>query len=125
MPLEREVGRALANRGNVRLVVSAPAKDPDVTVTLGVNFDDAYDAEVHRSISSGSTARNRAARPTAGLDAWQIPHPGRGLRSRRASGPAVRQIPTVGTASSCGFSCNPLGALHGCPRVPRRREYSA
>ena len=32
-------------RGAKKVVISAPATDPDVTVVLGVNFDDAYDRE--------------------------------------------------------------------------------
>ena len=28
-----------------KVIISAPAKDPDVTVALGVNFDEAYDPE--------------------------------------------------------------------------------
>jgi glyceraldehyde 3-phosphate dehydrogenase len=39
-------------------VISAPAKDPDVTVVLGVNFDDAYDPGAHRIISNASCTTN-------------------------------------------------------------------
>jgi glyceraldehyde 3-phosphate dehydrogenase len=34
--------------GARKVIISAPAKDPDVTVALGVNFDDVYDPEAHR-----------------------------------------------------------------------------
>jgi glyceraldehyde 3-phosphate dehydrogenase len=34
--------------GARRVIVSAPAKDPDVTVALGVNFDDVFDPAAHR-----------------------------------------------------------------------------
>src|SRR5689334_2817782 len=40
--------------GARKVIVSAPAKDPDVTVVLGVNFDDAYDSDRHRVISNAS-----------------------------------------------------------------------
>ncbi|HEU4949798.1 MAG TPA: erythrose-4-phosphate dehydrogenase, partial [Candidatus Deferrimicrobiaceae bacterium] len=38
--------------------ISAPATDPDVTVALGVNFDDAYDPEQHHIISNASCTTN-------------------------------------------------------------------
>jgi glyceraldehyde 3-phosphate dehydrogenase (phosphorylating) len=44
--------------GAERVIVSAPAKEPDVTVALGVNFDDAYDPERHRIISNASCTTN-------------------------------------------------------------------
>jgi glyceraldehyde 3-phosphate dehydrogenase len=44
--------------GARKVIVSAPAKDPDVTVALGVNFDTAYDAESHRIISNASCTTN-------------------------------------------------------------------
>jgi glyceraldehyde 3-phosphate dehydrogenase (phosphorylating) len=44
--------------GAERVVISAPAKDPDVTVVLGVNFDDAYDPSAHRIISNASCTTN-------------------------------------------------------------------
>jgi glyceraldehyde 3-phosphate dehydrogenase len=40
------------------VIVSAPATDPDVTVALGVNFDEAYDAESHHIISNASCTTN-------------------------------------------------------------------
>ena len=48
--------------GARRVIVSAPVKDPDVTVALGVNFDEAYDAERQRS-SPTPPARPTAWRP--------------------------------------------------------------
>jgi len=44
--------------GAKKVIISAPAKDPDVTVALGVNFDDAYDAENHHIISNASCTTN-------------------------------------------------------------------
>ena len=40
--------------GAKKVIISAPATDPDVTVALGVNFDDAYDPESHNIISNAS-----------------------------------------------------------------------
>jgi len=45
-------------QGASKVIVSAPAKDPDVTVVLGVNFDSAYDREHHRVISNASCTTN-------------------------------------------------------------------
>src|SRR5690349_16154031 len=44
--------------GAKKVIISAPAKDPDVTVALGVNFDDAYDPEQHDIISNASCTTN-------------------------------------------------------------------
>jgi len=52
--------------GARKVIVSAPAKDPDVTVVLGGNFDDVYDAEAHRGISNDSCTTNCLA-PVAKL----------------------------------------------------------
>jgi glyceraldehyde 3-phosphate dehydrogenase len=44
--------------GAKKVIISAPAKDPDVTVALGVNFDSAYDPESHHIISNASCTTN-------------------------------------------------------------------
>jgi glyceraldehyde 3-phosphate dehydrogenase len=44
--------------GARKVIISAPAKDPDVTVALGVNFDEAYDPESHQIISNASCTTN-------------------------------------------------------------------
>src|SRR5262245_14425673 len=38
--------------GARKVIVSAPANEPDVTVVLGVNFDDVYDPERHHIVST-------------------------------------------------------------------------
>ncbi len=43
--------------GAKKVIISAPATDPDVTVALGVNFDD-YDPENHNIISNASCTTN-------------------------------------------------------------------
>ena len=40
------------------MIISAPATEPDVTVVLGVNFDDAYDPDSHHVISNASCTTN-------------------------------------------------------------------
>ncbi len=44
--------------GAKKVIISAPAKEPDVTVALGVNFDSAYDPESHDIISNASCTTN-------------------------------------------------------------------
>jgi glyceraldehyde 3-phosphate dehydrogenase len=44
--------------GAKKVIVSAPAKDPDVTVALGVNFDTAYDRDSHHIVSNASCTTN-------------------------------------------------------------------
>ena len=56
------------------MIISAPAKDPDVTVALGVNFEQAYDPDVHRIISNASCTTNCLA-PVA-----KVLHEGLGIR---------------------------------------------
>jgi len=43
--------------GARKVIVSAPAKEPDATVVLGVNFE-TYDPEVHRIVSNASCTTN-------------------------------------------------------------------
>src|SRR6266496_5000092 len=60
--------------GAAKVVVSAPATDPDVTVVLGVN-DGEYDPEAHRIVSNASCTTNCVA-PMAKVlhDALTIEH---------------------------------------------------
>jgi glyceraldehyde 3-phosphate dehydrogenase len=44
--------------GAKKVIISAPATEPDVTVALGVNFDEAYDKENHHVISNASCTTN-------------------------------------------------------------------
>jgi len=44
--------------GARKVIISAPAKEPDVTVALGVNFDSDYDPESHHVISNASCTTN-------------------------------------------------------------------
>jgi len=44
--------------GARKVIVSAPAKDPDVTVALGINFETEYDPEEHHVISNASCTTN-------------------------------------------------------------------
>jgi glyceraldehyde 3-phosphate dehydrogenase len=44
--------------GAKKVIISAPASEPDVTVALGVNFDNEYDPEQHHIISNASCTTN-------------------------------------------------------------------
>jgi glyceraldehyde 3-phosphate dehydrogenase len=44
--------------GAKKVIISAPASDPDVTVALGVNFDSTYDPASHHVISNASCTTN-------------------------------------------------------------------
>jgi glyceraldehyde 3-phosphate dehydrogenase (phosphorylating) len=45
-------------QGASKVIISAPAADPDATVVLGVNFDEVYDRERHEVISNASCTTN-------------------------------------------------------------------
>jgi glyceraldehyde 3-phosphate dehydrogenase (phosphorylating) len=124
--------------GARKVIVSAPAKDPDVTVVLGVNFETAYDPEAHRIISNASCTTNCLA-PVA-----KVLHEGLGIRHglmttvhaytgdqqlldgphkdfRRARAAACNLVPTTtGAAKALGLVVPELeGKLNGfAVRVP-------
>ena len=53
----REGAQKHLDAGAKKVIISAPATDPDLTVVLGVN-DDRYDAEAHSIISNASCTTN-------------------------------------------------------------------
>jgi glyceraldehyde 3-phosphate dehydrogenase len=69
---KREGAAAHLDAGAAKVVISAPATDPDVTIVLGVNDGD-YDPETHRIISNASCTTNCVA-PMAKVlhDAFRI-----------------------------------------------------
>jgi glyceraldehyde 3-phosphate dehydrogenase len=69
---KREDAQKHLDAGAEKVVISAPATEPDVTIVLGVN-DDAYDKEQHRIISNASCTTNCVA-PLAKVlnDAWGV-----------------------------------------------------
>jgi glyceraldehyde 3-phosphate dehydrogenase len=69
---KREDAEKHLQAGAEKVVISAPATDPDVTIVLGVN-EDVYDKEQHRIISNASCTTNCVA-PLAKVlnDAWGI-----------------------------------------------------
>ena len=57
---DREGAQKHLDAGAKKVVISAPATDPDLTVVLGVN-DDAYDPESHHIVSNASCTTNCVA----------------------------------------------------------------
>src|SRR5436309_6715749 len=55
---DRENASKHLQAGAKKVVISAPATNPDTTVVLGVNFDDAYDRDNHQVISNASCTTN-------------------------------------------------------------------
>jgi len=118
--------------GARKVIISAPAKEPDVTVALGVNFDSDYDRDKHDIISNASCTTNCLA-PLAKVlnDSFGIEHglmttihaytsdqrlqdmPHKDLRRARAA--AVNLIPTTtGAAKAVGLVLPELnGKLNG------------
>jgi len=54
----REDAAKHLSAGAKKVIISAPAKDPDVTVALGVNFDSDYDRDNHHIVSNASCTTN-------------------------------------------------------------------
>jgi glyceraldehyde 3-phosphate dehydrogenase len=54
---KREDAQKHLDAGAKKVIISAPATDPDITVVLGVNFDQ-YDPEKHNIISNASCTTN-------------------------------------------------------------------
>ncbi|HEX3977083.1 MAG TPA: type I glyceraldehyde-3-phosphate dehydrogenase [Solirubrobacteraceae bacterium] len=129
---DRENAAKHLEAGAKKVVISAPATNPDTTVVLGVNFDEAYDRESHQIISNASCTTNCLA-PVAKVihDTIGIKHglmttihaytadqrlqdmPHRDLRRARAA--AINLIPaSTGAAKAIGLVIPELnGKLHG------------
>ena len=55
---DRENAAKHLDAGAKKVIISAPAKGEDVTVALGVNFEEAYDKDSHHVISNASCTTN-------------------------------------------------------------------
>jgi glyceraldehyde 3-phosphate dehydrogenase len=118
--------------GAKKVIISAPTKEPDITVVLGVNFETAYDPEKHNIISNASCTTNCLAPVakilndkvgierglmttihayTADQRLQDMPH----KDYRRARAAAVNLIPTsTGAAKAIGLVLPELqGKLNG------------
>src|SRR5436305_3392238 len=63
----REGAQKHLDAGAKKVIISAPATDPDITLVLGVN-DDSYDADKHHIISNASCTTNCVAPMAKVLD---------------------------------------------------------
>src|SRR3954468_17283483 len=118
--------------GAQKVIISAPATEPDVTVVLGVNFEDVYDPDNHHVISNASCTTNclapvaKVLHDTIGIERGlmttihaytsdqrlqDMPH----KDYRRARAAAVNLIPTsTGAAKAIGLVLPELqGKLNG------------
>jgi glyceraldehyde 3-phosphate dehydrogenase len=129
---DRENASKHLEAGAKKVLISAPATEPDVTVALGVNFDQVYDRDKHNVISNASCTTNCLA-PVAKVlhDTVGIKHglmttihaytadqrlqdmPHRDLRRARAA--AINLIPaSTGAAKAIGLVIPELnGKLNG------------
>ncbi len=117
---KRDGAQKHLDAGASKVIISAPATEPDITVVLGVN-DDAYDPDAHSIVSNASCTTNCVA-PMAKVlhDAFTIEHgfmttihaytndqrildlPHEDLRRARAA--AINLIPTsTGAARAIGL----------------------
>jgi glyceraldehyde 3-phosphate dehydrogenase len=129
---KREDASKHLEAGARKVIISAPATDPDVTVALGVNFDQAYDPDSHHIISNASCTTNclaplaKVIHDTVGIERGlmttihaytadqrlqDLPH--KDLRRARAA--AINLIPTsTGAAKAIGHVLPELdGKLNG------------
>jgi glyceraldehyde 3-phosphate dehydrogenase len=118
--------------GAKKVIISAPATEPDVTVALGVNFDDTYDPDNHHVISNASCTTNclapvaKVLHETVGIrhglmttihaytaDQRLQDAPHKDLRRARAA--AINLVPaSSGAAKALGLVMPELqGKLHG------------
>jgi glyceraldehyde 3-phosphate dehydrogenase (phosphorylating) len=128
---KREDAQKHLDAGAKKVIISAPATDPDITVALGVNFD-SYDPEKHNIISNASCTTNclapvaKVLNDTIGIERGlmttihaytadqrlqDMPH----KDYRRARAAAVNLIPTsTGAAKAIGLVIpDLLGKLNG------------
>jgi glyceraldehyde 3-phosphate dehydrogenase len=117
---DREGAQKHLDAGAKKVVISAPATDPDITIVLGVN-DDAYDPEHHHIVSNASCTTNCVAPLAKVLDELGeiqsgfmttihaytndqviLDYPHKDLRRARAA--AINLIPTsTGAAKAIGL----------------------
>ncbi len=128
---KREGAEKHLEAGAKKVIISAPATDPDITVVLGVNFD-SYDPEKHNIISNASCTTNclapvaKVLNDTVGIERGlmttihaytadqrlqDMPHKDK----RRARAAAINLIPTsTGAAKAIGLVLPDLqGKLNG------------
>ena len=129
---KREDASKHLEAGAKKVIITAPATDPDVTVALGINFDSDYDPQKHSIISNASCTTNclapvaKVLLETVGIErglmttihAYTVDQrlqdmPHKDLRRARAA--AINLIPTsTGAAKAIGLVLPELkGKLNG------------
>ncbi len=133
----QDANKHIASGGAEKVIISAPATEPDITLVLGVN-EDAYDPEKHHIISNASCTTNCLAPAVKvihnafgvekafmttihayTMDQRILDAPHKDLRRARAA--AVSQIPTTtGAAKAVGLVLPELkGKIDGIAiRIP-------
>ena len=129
---KREEAQKHLDAGAKKVIITAPATDPDITVVLGVNFETDYDPEQQNIISNASCTTNclapvaKVLNDTVGVERGlmttihaytadqslqDMPHKDK----RRARAAAVNLIPTsTGAAKAIGLVLPDLqGKLNG------------
>jgi glyceraldehyde 3-phosphate dehydrogenase len=129
---KREGAEKHLEAGAKKVIISAPATDPDITVVLGVNFETDYDPDKHNIISNASCTTNclapvaKVLNDTVGIERGlmttihaytadqrlqDMPHKDK----RRARAAAINLIPTsTGAAKAIGLVLPDLqGKLNG------------
>jgi glyceraldehyde 3-phosphate dehydrogenase len=129
---KREDATKHLDAGARKVIITAPATEPDVTVALGVNFDSDYDPDEHHIISNASCTTNclapvaKVVNDTVGIERGlmttihaytadqrlqDMPH----KDPRRARAAAINLIPTsTGAAKAIGLVLPELdGKLNG------------
>jgi glyceraldehyde 3-phosphate dehydrogenase len=128
---DRDSAAKHLSAGAKKVIISAPAKEPDVTLVLGVN-DDAYDKDKHEVVSNASCTTNclgpvaRVLHDTIGIEAGimttihaytadQQLQDGPHKDLRRARAAAINLVPTsTGAAKAIGLVVPELdGKLNG------------
>jgi glyceraldehyde 3-phosphate dehydrogenase len=134
---EKDKAAKHISAGARKVIISAPAKEPDITVVLGVNFD-SYDKNKHNVISMGSCTTGSLAPPAKVIndkfgiekgmmttvhaytgDQRLVDAPHKDIRRARAAGVSI--IPTsTGAAKAIGEVIPALkGRMNGLSlRVP-------
>jgi glyceraldehyde 3-phosphate dehydrogenase len=129
---DRDSAAQHLDAGAKKVIISAPAKGPDVTVALGVNFDDTYDKDNHHVISNASCTTNclapvaKVLNDAVGIEnglmttvhaytADQRLHDAPHKDLRRARAAAINLVPTsTGAAKAIGLVVPELdGKLNG------------
>jgi len=109
---DREGATKHLQAGAERVLISAPAEDPDITIVMGVN-DDEYDPERHKIVSNASCTTNclaplaRVLHDSFGIESgWMttihaytndqvtVDAPHKDLRRARAPQPRARPAPS-------------------------------